>query len=95
MCILERPYFWRLLKSLDPAHPVTDCELVGCVESRVVDPYLLIPCEMAPSARHPIATAQVASPPAAQPVPSGILCGDGMMRSLSSVEESASSGQGE
>lgn len=38
MCILERSYIWRLLKSLDPAHPVTDCELVGNLEVQAVDP---------------------------------------------------------
>ena len=38
MCILERSYIWRLLKSLDPAHPVTDCELVGNPEAQAVDP---------------------------------------------------------
>ena len=39
MCILERSYIWRLLKSIDPAHPVTDCELVGNLEAQAVDPY--------------------------------------------------------
>lgn len=38
MCILERSYAWRLPKSLDPAHPVTDCELVGNLEFQAVDP---------------------------------------------------------
>ena len=43
MCILERSYIWRLLKSLGPAHPTTDCELVGNLEAQAVDPYCCDP----------------------------------------------------
>ena len=43
MCILKRSYIWRLLKLLDPAHPTSDCELVGNLEAQAVDPYCCDP----------------------------------------------------
>ena len=43
MCFLEPSYVRRLLKLLDPAHPTTDCELVGNVAAQAVDPYCCHP----------------------------------------------------
>ena len=39
MCFLEPSYIRQIPKLLDPAHPPTDCELVGNLEAQAVDPY--------------------------------------------------------